>query len=49
LIKRYGKGPYNEVLKKTEDEIKSYNSKISAMCGVKETDTGLALPANWNL
>jgi len=22
LIKRYGKGPYNESLKKTEDEIK---------------------------
>ena len=22
LIKRYGKGPYNEILKKTEEEIK---------------------------
>ena len=49
LIKRYGKGPYHETLKKTEDDIKAFNTKISAMCGVKETDTGLALPAQWNL
>lgn len=45
LIKRYGKGPYFEPIKNAEADIKSFNQKISAMCGNKETDTGLCLPA----
>lgn len=49
LIMRYGKGPYNDTLKKVEEDIKNYNTKIQAMCGIKESDTGLALPAQWNL
>ena len=49
LIKRYGKGPYNDTLKKVEDEIKLKNTTITGLCGVKESDTGLALPATWNL
>jgi len=49
LIKRYGKGPYFDPLKKVEDDIKSYNTKISTLCGIKESDTGLSLPATWNL
>jgi 26S proteasome regulatory subunit T1 len=49
LIKRYGKGPYFDPLKKVEEDIKVYNTKISTLCGIKESDTGLALPASWNL
>ena len=49
LIMRYGKGPYNDTLKKVEQDIKDYNTKIQALCGIKESDTGLALPAQWNL
>lgn len=49
LIKRYGKGPYTEKIKAVEDDIKTYNTKITALCGIKESDTGLALPAQWNL
>jgi len=49
LIKRYGKGPYFEPLKNVEEDIKNYNTKITALCGIKESDTGLALPAQWNL
>ena len=45
MIKRYGKGPYFEAIKTVEGEIKTFNQKISAMCGIKESDTGLALPA----
>ena len=44
LIKRYGKGPYHEVLKTVEDEIKTNNNKITTLCGIKESDTGLSLP-----
>jgi 26S proteasome regulatory subunit T1 len=49
LIKRYGKGPYTEKIKMVEDDIKTFNTKITALCGIKESDTGLALPAQWNL
>lgn len=45
LIKRYGKGPYFEPLKSVEEDIRNYNTKITALCGIKESDTGLALPA----
>jgi 26S proteasome regulatory subunit T1 len=45
LIKRYGKGPYTEKIKNVEEDIRNYNSKITALCGIKESDTGLALPA----
>ena len=49
LIKRYGKGPYSDSIKAVEEDIKSFNTKITALCGIKESDTGLALPAQWNL
>ena len=49
LFKRYGKGPYAEPIKKAEEDIKEFNQKISALVGVKESDTGLALPSQWNL
>lgn len=45
LLKRYGKGPYAEPLKKVEEDIKDFNQKITALSGIKESDTGLALPA----
>ena len=49
LFKRYGKGPYADAIKKADDEFKDLNQKISVLCGIKESDTGLALPAQWNL
>lgn len=49
LFKRYGKGPYNDALKKVEDEVKGLNQKITELIGIKESDTGLALPSQWNL
>lgn len=49
LFKRYGKGPYAEPIRKAEEDIKTFNQKITALCGIKESDTGLALPAQWNL
>lgn len=49
LFKRYGKGPYADVIKKADDDIKEFNQKITALSGIKESDTGLALPAQWNL
>ena len=49
LFKRYGKGPYTDAIRKAEEDIKQFNQKITTLCGIKESDTGLALPAQWNL
>ena len=49
LFKRYGKGPYTEPLKKVEAEIKDLNQKITNMQGIKESDTGLSMPSQWNI
>lgn len=49
LFKRYGKGPYTEPLRKVEAEIKDLNQKIVNLMGIKESDTGLAMPSQWNI
>lgn len=49
LLKRYGMGPYAKLIKKTEEENKELITKINKLSGIKESDTGLALPAQWNL
>ena len=45
LFKKYGRGPYTDPIKKSEDDIKSFNQKISELCGIKDSDTGLSLPS----
>ena len=49
LLMRYGRGPYFDRIKDVEDELKDYTDKIIKLCGIKESDTGLALPAQWSL
>ena len=49
MFKRYGKGPYTEPIKKAENEIKDLNQKITNMQGIKESDTGLSMPSQWNI
>lgn len=49
LLKRYGRGPYFELIKKAEDDLKDYTAKINKLCGVKESDTGLSAPSDWFL
>ena len=44
LFTRYGKGPYNDQLKKVEGEIKDLNQKIDKLMGIKESDLGLSHP-----
>ncbi len=45
MFKRYGKGPYSEQIRKGEDDMKEFNQKISTLCGIKESDTGLSMPS----
>ncbi len=49
LLKRYGRGPYFEPIKKLEEDLKEYSTKIGKLSGVKESDTGLSAPSEWFL
>lgn len=49
LLKSYGVGPYDKQLKKTEDDIQKILKKVNELAGIKESDTGLAPPALWDL
>jgi 26S proteasome regulatory subunit T1 len=49
LLKTYGVGPYDKQLKKTEDDIQAILKRVNELSGIKESDTGLAPPALWDL
>lgn len=44
-----GLGPYAAPIKKVEEDIKSIQKKVNEVCGIKESDTGLAPPSRWDL
>lgn len=44
-----GVGPYNKKVTQVEKDIKDLNKRIFELVGVKESDTGLAPPAQWDL
>ena len=41
--------PYSAPDKKVGKEIKEIAKRINDLCGIKESDTGLALPSQWDL
>lgn len=49
LLKSYGTGPYDKQLKKTEEDIQKILKRVNELAGIKESDTGLAPPALWDL
>lgn len=49
ILKRYGQGPYAEQLKNLETDIEGCLKRVNELCGVKESDTGLAPPALWDI
>ena len=56
LFKAYGMGPYAQSIKKLQEENKDMVIKINKLTGtisfnsgIKELDTGLSLPTQWNL
>jgi 26S proteasome regulatory subunit T1 len=36
-------------MKRAEEDIKAFNQKISELAGIKDSDTGLSLPSQWNI
>lgn len=49
IFKRFGMTPYTQRIKAVEEENKALVEEIRRVCGIKESDTGLALPSQWNL
>lgn len=48
-LKKYGMGPYADPIKKVEEENKGLVEEVKKLAGIKESDTGLAHPSQWNL
>jgi len=49
IMRTYGVGPYVAPIKKVEKDCKDLIGKINKLIGVKESDTGLAPPSQWDL
>jgi len=49
LLKTYGLGPYSDSIKALELDLVSISKKVNDLCGIKESDTGLAQPSTWDL
>jgi 26S proteasome regulatory subunit T1 len=49
LLKSYGLGPYSIPIKEIEDEIKKHQQTVKDLIGIKESDTGLSQPSQWDL
>jgi hypothetical protein len=49
FLKNYGLGPYAASIKKTEGDIADVLKRVNDLCGIKESDTGLAAPSRWDL
>ena len=49
LLKSYGQGQYTKALKQVETDIQDITKRVNELAGIKESDTGLAPPALWDL
>ena len=49
LLKTYGLGPYSDRIKSVEADVKRIGKEVNDICGIKESDTGLAPPSRWDL
>uniref|UniRef100_A0A7S0YRT6 AAA+ ATPase domain-containing protein n=1 Tax=Polytomella parva TaxID=51329 RepID=A0A7S0YRT6_9CHLO len=49
FLKNYGLGPYAAQIKKVEQDIKDKSKQVNELCGIKESDTGIAPPSTWDL
>ncbi len=42
-------GPYTEKIKVAEDDIAATMKRVNDLAGIKESDTGLAVPGLWDI
>lgn len=44
-----GQGQYTKTIKTVEEDIQTIIKRVNELTGIKESDTGLAPPALWDL
>eukprot|EP00937_MAST-01D_sp_MAST-1D-sp2_P008093 g8093.t1 len=49
LLKTYGQGPYSAAIKALEKDLKAQQEEVKKLIGIKESDTGLSAPSQWDL
>ena len=49
LLKTYGLGPYSGSVRALEADLKDIAKRVNDLCGIKESDTGLTIPSQWDL
>lgn len=49
MIVLQGLGPYSKAIKQVHDDLTKITKNINELCGIKESDTGLSLPSQWDL
>lgn len=49
IMQKYGAGPYSSKIKTLEADLKAISKRVNDVCGIKESDTGLAHPSRWDL
>ena len=49
VLKKYGQGPYSSQIKRVDDDIVACLKRVGDLSGIKESDTGLAPPAQRDL
>jgi len=52
ILKSYGQqthGPYSSLIARREEEIEEHKERVNRLLGVRESDTGLLPPSNWDL
>jgi len=49
ILRTYGVNTYNDAIRQMEVDVKEYLGKINKLIGVRESDTGLAPPSQWDL
>lgn len=47
LYKKYTRGPYTDKLNVIDEDIKKLTKSVNSICGIRESETGVALPSNW--
>jgi len=49
LLKSYGNGPYSIAIKSLEEDLKAQQKMVTDLIGIKESNTGLSAPSQWDL
>ena len=49
MLKTYGVGPYSNSIKSIEEDLKKLQETVKELIGIKESDTGLSQPSQWDL